>query len=53
MVKNPPANAGDMGSISGFGRYPREGNGNTLPGKFHGQRSLVDYSPWGRRVGHY
>ena len=23
-----------------------------LPGKFHGQRSLVDYSPWGRRVGH-
>ena len=18
-----------------------------LPGKFHGQRSLVDYSPWG------
>ena len=23
-----------------------------LPGKFHGQRSLVGYSPWGRRVGH-
>ena len=20
-----------------------------LPGGFHGQRSLVDYSPWGRR----
>ena len=20
-----------------------------LPGKFHGQRSLVGYSPWGRR----
>ena len=20
-----------------------------LPGKFHGQRSLVDYSPWGRK----
>ena len=20
---------------------------NTLRGKFHGQRSLVDYSPWG------
>ena len=19
------------------------------PGKFHGQRSLVDYSPWGRK----
>ena len=23
-----------------------------LPGKFHGQRSLAGYSPWGRRVGH-
>ena len=24
-----------------------------LPGEFHGQRSLVDYSPWGcERVGH-
>ena len=24
----------------------------TLPGKFHGQRSLADYSPWGHRVRH-
>jgi len=23
-----------------------------LPGKFHGQRSLGAYSPWGHRVGH-
>ena len=23
-----------------------------LPGKSHGQRTLVGYSPWGRRVGH-
>ena len=23
-----------------------------LPGKSHGRRSLVGYSPWGRRVGH-
>ena len=23
-----------------------------LPGESHGGRSLVDYSPWGRRVGH-
>ena len=33
MVKNPPANAGDIrdvGSISGLGRSPREGNGNPL-----------------------
>ena len=22
-----------------------------LPGKFHGQSSLMNYSPWGRRVG--
>ena len=24
-----------------------------LPGKFHGQRSLVGYSPWGHRARHY
>ena len=29
-VKNPPANAGDMGSIPGSGRSPGEGNGNPL-----------------------
>ena len=23
-----------------------------LPGEFHGQRSLVGYSPWGREVKH-
>ena len=28
MVKNPPANAGDMGLILGLGRSPGEGNGN-------------------------
>ena len=30
MVKNPPANAGDMGSIPELGRSSREGNGNPL-----------------------
>ena len=30
MVKNLPANAGDMGSIPGLGRSPGEGNGNPL-----------------------
>ena len=30
MVKNPPANAGDTGSILGLGRSPGEGNGNPL-----------------------
>ena len=28
MVKNPPANAGDVGSILGSGRFPGEGNSN-------------------------
>ena len=30
MVKNLPANAGDMGSIPGSGRFPGEGNGNPI-----------------------
>ena len=30
MVKNPPANAGDAGSMPGSGRAPGEGNGNPL-----------------------
>ena len=30
VVKNPPANAGDVGSIPGSGRFPGEGNGNPL-----------------------
>ena len=52
-VKNPPANAGDIkgaGSLPRLGRPPGKGNGYPLqcflPGEFHGQRSLVVYSPW-------
>ena len=30
VVKDPPANAGDTGSILGSGRSPGEGNGNPL-----------------------
>ena len=30
VVKNPPANAGDAGSIPGSGRSPGGGNGNPL-----------------------
>ena len=30
MVKNTPANSGDMGMIPGLGRSPGEGNGNPL-----------------------
>ena len=55
MVKNPLANAGDMGSIPGSGRSPGEGNGNPLQYSCLEnpmQRSLAGYSPWDRRVGH-
>ena len=31
MVKNLPANKVDVGSISGSGRSPGEGNGNPFP----------------------
>ena len=30
MVKNPPANAEDSGSIPGLGRSSEEGNGDSL-----------------------
>ena len=30
VVKNPPANARDVGSIPELGRSPGEGNGNPL-----------------------
>ena len=54
MVKNPPANAGDMGLIPESGRSPGgQFTPGFLPGKSHGKRSLVGYSPWGcKRVGH-
>ena len=44
-------NAGDLGSIPGLERSPGERNGYStpvfLPGEFHGQRNLADYSSWG------
>ena len=53
VVKNPPANPGDVGSISGSVRSPGGGHGNPLqlflPGESLGQRSLVVCSPWDRR----
>ena len=30
VVKNPPANEGDLGLIPGLGRYPGGGHGNPL-----------------------
>ena len=34
MVKNLPANAGDVGLIPGLGRFSGEGNGNPLQYSF-------------------
>ena len=30
VIKNPAANTGDMDLIPGLGRFPEEGNGNSL-----------------------
>ena len=38
--KESACSAGEVGSVAGFGSG------------FHGQRSLVGYSPWGHRVGY-
>ena len=49
MVKNPPANAGDVrdkGSIPGMEKKWQP-TPVFLPGESHGQRSLVGYSQWG------
>ena len=46
-------NAGDLGLIPGLGRFPGGRHGNALQysrlENIHGQRSLVGYSPWGRK----
>jgi len=53
VVKNPPANAGDvrdLDSIPGLGRSPGEGNGSPLQYSSLENpidRSLAGYSPWG------
>ena len=51
--KESVCSAGDPDSIPGLGRSPAEGNGNSLQypclEKSHGQRSLVDCNPWGRK----
>ena len=47
VVKNMPANGGDVGLIPRLGRSPGEGNSNPLQyaflGKSHGHRSRVAY----------
>ena len=53
MVENPPANAGDIGSILGLGRSPGGGNGKThsrIPaGKTPWTEEPGGYSPWGHK----
>ena len=55
MLRNPPANAADTGDVFDpwVGKIPwRRAWQFTpvfLPGESHGQKSLVGYSPWGRR----
>ena len=44
MVKNSPANAGDVGLIPGSGRSPGEGNGNLLQHSCLG--NLIDRGTW-------
>ena len=56
MVKDPPANAGDLrdeGSISGSGRSRRKRAQQPtpvfLPRESHGQRVLAGYSLWAHK----
>ena len=44
MVKNPPANSGDAGSILASGSSPGEGNGNPL--QYSRLGSPVDREAW-------
>ena len=44
MVKNPPANAGDTGSIPGLGRSPGVGGGNPL--QYSCLKNPVDGGAW-------
>ena len=52
VVKNPPANAGDMGWIPGWGRFPEKGHVNPLQYSCREnptQRSLEGCSPRGHK----
>ena len=44
MVKNPPANAGDMASIPGLGRSPGAGSGNPL--QYFSLENSMDIGAW-------
>ena len=44
VVKNPPANAGDVGWIPGLGRSPGLGNSNPL--QYSCQKNPMDRGAW-------
>ena len=48
VIKNLPANEGDVGSVPGLGGSPEGGNGNPFQcsclEKFHGQSNPLQYS---------
>ena len=44
MVKNSPANVGDMGSVPQLGRFPGEGNGSQLQYSYLG--NPADKGAW-------
>ena len=44
MVKNPPANAGDMSLIPGLGRSP--GGGNGYPFQYFCLENFMDRGGW-------
>ena len=50
MAKNLPANAGDAGSISGSGKSPEEGNGNSL--QYTCLENPMDRGAWWATGGH-
>ena len=43
--KESACHVGDLGSISGLGRAPREGNGNSL--QYSCLENSTDRGPWG------
>ena len=51
--KESACNVGDLSSVPGLGRSPGGEHGNPIQNSClenpHGQRSLVGYSPWGRK----
>ena len=49
LVKNSPANAGDVDLIPGLGRFPGEGNSNPL--QYSYRENPTDRGAWWATVG--